>query len=174
MGTGKTPEAEQHTGGYGRCCWLRRGLVGSPPRLVVPTIGREEFGELLLRSVTPTEAEGMTGGVRVHPVPVIGIGVRCILEESCTEVDGSTMRGCWIGHVEIDVDLLWLPVRPVRRNVAWCMLHAEEPVPLVIDERVELRVVVHDETVQHGSPESTLGCHVCGIEHDDVTDTVHC
>lgn len=119
-------------------------------------VGGEELSELLLGRVTPTEAERMAGRIGVHAVPSVGFGIRCILEESCAEVDGATMRCSWIGHVEVDVDLLRLPVRPIRRNVVWCTLYADEPIPLIVYDAVELRVLVDDTPVQQGRPESAL------------------
>ena len=133
----------------------------------------EELGELLLVRVTPPEAEGVTGGIGVHAVSFVGFRVRCILEESSTEIDGATMRCCRIGHVEIDVNLLWLSVRPVRRNVVRCPLHADEPVPLAVDDAVELRVLVDHAPIQHGSPERAHRCYVCSIEHHDMTNQIH-
>jgi len=115
----------------------------------------------------------MTGRVGVHPVPVVGLGVLRILEESCAEGNGPTMRRIWVDHMEIDMNLLRFPIRPIRRNVARCTLHAKKPVPLVVDDWVELRIVVQRKPVKHGSPECALGFNVCSIEHDDVADTVH-
>ena len=84
----------------------------------------EELGESCLGRVTPPEAEGVTGRIGVHAVSMFGFRVRCILEESSAQVEGATMRWCQIGHVEVDVNLLWFSVRPIRRNVVWRTLHA--------------------------------------------------
>ncbi len=62
-------------------------------RSVVPVVGGEELGELLLGRVTPTEAEGMTGRIGVHAVSFVGFGICCILEESCAEGDDALHLG---------------------------------------------------------------------------------
>ena len=152
---------------------MARGLPGTAGQSLVPVVGGEELGELVLAWLTPTQAEGMTCRIGVHAVPSFGVGIRCVLEESCAEVHGAAMRRCWIGDVEIDVNLLRLPIGPIRRDVVRCMLHADEPVPLAVNDAVELRIPIDHEPVQHGSPECAFGCHVCCIEDDDVTNTVH-
>ncbi len=115
----------------------------------------------------------MTGRIGVHPVSFVGVRIRCILKDSSAEVDGATMRRCGIGHMEVDVDLLRLSVRPIWRNVLRCMLYADQPIPLLVDDAVEPRVLVDHAPVEHCSPEGALSCDICSVEYHDMANEVH-
>ena len=140
---------------------------------VGPVRSGDESGELLLVRVTPTEAERMTRRIRVHTVTLVGFRVHCILEESSAEIDRTAMRCGRIGHVEIDMDLLWVSIGPIRLYVVRRMLDAYDPIPAAVDDAVEPRVVVHHVPVEHGGPERTLGRHVRSIEHNHMTNQIH-
>lgn len=123
--------------------------------------------------MAPAQTEGMPGRVGVHPVAMAGIGIVCILEESCAQFHGTTMRRIRVGYVKVDVRLLRFPIWPIGRNVARCVLHTENPVAFGVDDWVETRIVAQDNPVEHGSPELTLSFNVFGIEHNNVTDSLH-
>ena len=94
----------------------------------------------------------MTSRIGVHTVPFVGFRIRCILKKLGAEVDGASMRCLRIGHMEVDMDLLRCPVRPIGPNVVRGTLHTDEPIPLFVDDAMEPWVLVNHRPVEHGSP----------------------
>src|SRR5690625_7916033 len=69
------------------------------------------------------------------------------------------------------MDLLGVAVRPLRRDVLGCELHAhswravdEDHVPVVVDI---------DGAAQHGGPECALGVQICSVKDDDLMINLH-
>src|SRR5258706_5151623 len=77
--------------------------------------------------VSPAEAEGVAGRVGVDLVPLDSGEVGGCLQQPGPERNGFGVRALRVVDVQIDVDLLRVPVRPIRRDMVGCELHADHP-----------------------------------------------
>ncbi len=78
-------------------------------------------------SVTPADAERVAGGVGIDLVAFGGGEVVGCLQQATTERNHLGVRAHRVFDVQIEVDLLRVSVRPVRRRVAGCELNADPP-----------------------------------------------
>lgn len=76
------------------------------------------------------------------------------------------MRLVRIRDVQVEVDLLWRSVGPLRRLVIGGELDADQPVSIGVDHAVKLGIVVDDVTTQEGRPENIRGIDISSVEND--------
>lgn len=114
----------------------------------------------------------MPSRVGVHLMAFVGIEVDSGLEQSGSESHRLLVRSSGIVDVEIEVDLLWGAVGPVRRDVARCELHADPPLACGVDDAVPC-VFLKDPPAKDPSPERALRMQVRGVEHDYLTHHPH-
>jgi hypothetical protein len=67
--------------------------------------------------VTPTDAEGVPGRVGVDLVALVAVQIGRCLQQLCAEGDRFVVRSAWIFNVQIEVHLLRVAVRPLRRDM---------------------------------------------------------
>ena len=120
----------------------------------------------------PSDAKRMSGRVGVCLVAVISIEVGSRLEKSGSESHRLLVRNSGIVDVEIEVDLLRAAIRPVRRTVVRCELHADPPFAGGVGDAVPT-VVLEDAPAKDSGPECALRVQVRCVEHDDLTHHSH-
>lgn len=122
--------------------------------------------------VPPADAERMAGGIGVDLVP-LGCGeIVGGIQDASAQLDRFGMGRCWVVDVQINMDLLRDPVRPLRGGVVGCELDADPPVPVSIDDAMEI-VVGEDSAAEHSRPKGAFGGKICGIEDDDLSNESH-
>ena len=82
------------------------------------------------------------------------------------------MCSSWVIDVEVEVHLLRVSVRPVRRDVVRCQLHPDLPLPSGVDHAMPC-LVLEDVPAENPRPERALGTQVGRVEHDHVTHQLH-
>src|SRR4029079_2441272 len=89
------------------------GDVFGPPRL---TIGLSAISVCGVRAIADEEAqaEGVSGGIRVHLEGVAGSASDCFLQYARTERNDLFMCRREVVDPEVEVNLLRRPVRPLR------------------------------------------------------------
>lgn len=109
----------------------------------------------------------MAGRVRVHLKTVGRAGLRLSrLEHPRAEGHDLFVGGVEVVDPEVEVDLLWAPVRPAGRNVLRRELH---PYPGIAIDRHHVPVVVDvDRATENSGPEAAFGGQISGIEHDHL------
>ena len=120
----------------------------------------------------PSDAKRMSGRVGVCLVAAVSIEVGSGLEKSGSESHRLLVRNSGIVDVEIEVDLLRVAVRPVRRTVVRCELHADPPFAGGVGDAVPT-VVLDDAPAKDSGPERALRVQVRCVEHDDLTHHSH-
>jgi hypothetical protein len=122
--------------------------------------------------MAPSDTERMSSRVRVGLVPLVGIEIGNWLEKSGSESHRLFMCCSGVINMEIEVNLLWVAVGPVRRNVVRCELHADPPLAGGVNDAVPA-IVHEDSPTEHSGPERALRGQVGCIEHDHLTDHPH-
>jgi hypothetical protein len=122
--------------------------------------------------VTPPEAERVPGRVGVDLVPLAGGEIVGGVQQSGTERHGLGVGRHRVVDVQIEVDLLRVPVRPFGRDVVGGELDADHPPIPWVDHAVPVVFGDHAPTEQ-ARPERALGPEVRGIEHDHRSPDVH-
>jgi hypothetical protein len=98
----------------------------------------------------------VTGRVGVHLEVVTLGGTASWLEHSGSQTHDVGVGGIEVLDPEIEVDLLrWSAVRPVRRDVVWCVLHADAW--FTVDDHHVPVIVSIDVTAEDTGPERALG-----------------
>ena len=133
------------------------------------------LGDLTVpRSVPPTDAEGVTGGVGVDLVALGGGEIVGSLQQTSAERDDLIVGARRVVDVEIEMDLLRCAVGPVGRGVVGCELHADPPLTVGVDDAVPALVGVGDDApAEHSGPKRALGRQVRRVEHDDLPRDLH-
>ena len=72
----------------------------------------------------------------------------------------------WVVHMKVQVNLLRIAVRPVRRQMVRRQLYPDYPSTFGVKDIVEVVVGEHS-TVEHFGPEGTLRTEIACIEDDD-------
>ena len=121
--------------------------------------------------MSPSNAEGMTGWVRVDPVAVAR-GWVAIFEQPCAQSDGTGVRRARVAHVEVEVHLLRISVGPIRWDMVGCKLYTDAPIPVSVEHGVEAFIGEH-MPAKHGGPKGALRRKIGCIEHNDLTHDVH-
>ena len=114
----------------------------------------------------------MSSMVGVYLVAFFGIEIGRRLEKSGSESHRLLVRNSSIFDVEIEVNLLWAAVRPVRRDVVGCELHTDPPLASRVDDAMPPVVFEYAPTKDPG-PERVLRMQVCCAEDDDPTHHSH-
>ena len=114
----------------------------------------------------------MAGRVGVDLVPLDSCEVGGCLQQPGPERNGFGVRALRVVDVQIDVDLLRVPVRPIGRDMVGCELHADHPLVVGIEDAVK-RVVGEHLAVEHARPEGAFSREVRRVEHDNVSHEVH-
>ena len=140
--------------------------VGRSVRIVAK---KSAYGVVV--GMSPSNAEGMTGRVRVDPVAFVR-GWVAIFEQSCAQTDGTGVRADRVAHVEVQVHLLRVSVGPIRWDMVGCELNTDEPISVSVEHGVET-FVGEDMPVENGGPKGALRRKIGCIEHNDVTNDVH-
>ena len=122
--------------------------------------------------MSPADAERVAGWVGVDLVSLGAGKVLCRLQQTSAESKGLSMRASQIVDVEVEMDLLRIPIRPFRRDVSRCELDADHPSPLAVKDAVP-RVVDENAAADHASPEGALGGQISRIEHDHLSHNLH-
>jgi hypothetical protein len=136
------------------------------PCCLIQRTGCERFGRLapiakeptdrVVGRMSPPEAERVAGRVGINLVSLGGGQVVGCLQQAGTECDRLGVGTGRIIDVQIEVDLLRVPMRPFRRDVIGSELNADHPVPVRVEDAVK-RVVDEDAAAEHARPKSTLG-----------------
>jgi len=113
----------------------------------------------------------MARRVGVDLVSFCGVEVAC-LEQPGAEPDRRLVRRARIFDVEVDMDLLRSPIRPVGWNVVRRQLYADMPLAMGVDDTVK-SVVPEDVPAEYPCPERALGIHIGSIEHDYLAHHLH-
>ncbi len=146
-----------------------RSTAGSLPE--PQPIGNERCYRLSGR-VSPPDAKRVACRVCVDLMAFLGVQV-ARLEQSGAEPDRRIVRSLWISDVEVEMYLLRSAIRPLRRNVVWNSLHADEPLAGGTDDGMKL-VIAEDVPAEDPRPEAALGVKIGGVEHNHLTHHVHC
>jgi hypothetical protein len=112
----------------------------------------------------------MPGRIGVNLEVVLGVGVGRI-QYLCPERHDSVVSRREILDPQIEVHLLWRPVRPIRRNVIGRELNPD-PRFAVDAHHVPVIFRIHG-TLEHPGPEAALGSEIRGVEDDDLTINTH-
>jgi hypothetical protein len=123
--------------------------------------------------MAPTDAEWRARRVCVDAVALRRGGV-AVSDQSSAECNCLGVRSNWIGHVEVEVDLLRGAIGPFGRSVVGGQLHPDSPAAVGVEDTVETLVAGVDPSAEEPRPERTLACDIGCIEHDDVTHNLHC
>lgn len=94
------------------------------------------------------------------------------LEQASSARDGLSVRHGRMLDMEIEVDLLGVPVGPIGWDVIGRVLHSDDPPILGVEDTLEL-IVAENPASEHPRPEPAFGREVSCIEHDDLTDDLH-
>lgn len=111
----------------------------------------------------------MTGRVGIHDEPVLrgGVGAAGGVEHARADGDGMRMGSRDVGDREVEMDLLRLPVGPLRGHVAGGVLDADPETGARL-HRVPVVVPAGDLAVEQGGPERRVTLEVCAVEDDLV------
>lgn len=143
-------------------------VLGAPPdtdavlglrafaRIYLPQVVGNERRERLPRRVPPTDTKRMPSRVRIHLVAFGSIEIRSCLEQPSAEGDCLFVCSSRLLDVQIEMHLLGASVRPLRRNVVGCQLHADSPISIGVNDAVPV-VVLEDVAAENASPERALG-----------------
>jgi len=120
----------------------------------------------------PPNAEWMTLRIRIHLVPshcryVIGDS-----QDTSTESYRLCMRLSEIFDVEVQVNLLGTPIRPVRRLMIRSQLHADYPLVLRVEDTMKT-AIAQDNTSEHPSPKGTLCFDITCIKDNNSPNDFH-
>ena len=140
--------------------------VGSSVRIVAK---KSAYGVVI--GMSPSNAEGMTGWVRVDPV-AFARGEVAIFEQPCAQTDGTGVRRARVAHVEVEVHLLRVSVGPIRWDMVGCKLYTNAPIPVSVEHGVEPFIGEH-MPAKHCGPKGALRRKIGCIEHNDLTHDVH-
>jgi hypothetical protein len=114
----------------------------------------------------------MSSRIRICLVSLVGIEIGRRQEKCGSESHHLFVRSSGIINVEIEVDLLWVAVRPVRRNVVRCELDADPPLADGVNDAMPT-VVLEDPSAKDTCPECALCVQVSCVEHDHLTHHPH-
>jgi hypothetical protein len=124
-------------------------------------------------SIVPAQTEWVPGGVRVHPVS----GGRSVvhpvwlMEQASAGVDRLSVCRCDVVDRQVEVNLLRLTVRPLRRHVLWRQLHGYGGSTIHCQDVVSVALLQF--TTEQSVPEPTLILQVGGIENDSSERHLH-
>src|SRR5690606_8251063 len=119
----------------------------------------------------PAQAERVAGRVGVDPEAARVVRGVLRLQLACPEAHDMLVRARDVLDVQVEVDLLWLALRPLGPDVVRRKLEAE-PGLAVDEDRVPVLVGL-DRPVQDACPEGALGLEVVSVEHDDLLCDLH-
>jgi hypothetical protein len=83
----------------------------------------------------------MSSRIGVCLVTLIGVQIGCWLEKSGPEGHRLLVRNPRIFDVEIEMELLWAAVRPVRRDVVRRVLHSNPPLISRVNDAMPTRLL---------------------------------
>jgi hypothetical protein len=123
--------------------------------------------------MAPPDAERMSSWISEDMVPMVAS--RIILGQQRPSADGAgpSEARLHIRHMEVQMDLLRVPVGPLRRTMLRRVLHTDHPLTRMIDHTVEGVVFVNDAPTEQPRPKRAHLADVSGVQHNDVSHQIH-
>lgn len=122
--------------------------------------------------LAPPDAEGVARGVGEHGKALRHTHFAARVELHSAKLQRLRARLFGVLHVQVEMDLLRVPVRPSRRDVLRRALDAHDPAAVPIDDVVPIAVREHPSS-EHPGPESAFRLKVCCVEHHYLSDQFH-
>ena len=134
-------------------------------------IAQEPTDRVVVR-MSPPEAERVACWVGINLVALGGGQIVGCLQQASTELDCLGVGAYWVIDVQIEMDLLWVSIRPFRWDVVGRELNADHPAPVRVEDAVK-RVIDEDAAAEHARPKSALGGQVSRVEHNYLSRGLH-
>lgn len=124
--------------------------------------------------MTPADAERMARWIGIHLMSLGRAEVVSSLEQTSAERHDFRVGAGRVVDMQVEMDLLRIPVWPLRWNVIRRKLDADTPLSFGIHNAVPAIFIVGiDAPTEHAGPEGAFGGQVGRIEHDDLSGDFH-